>query len=609
MAARLLFLLVVLLVVWPASAQAGILTRSGDGKLLAYNGAAGEIDAFTLSFDLFNPTLVLFVPLAEAAGESEITFAPGSGCGPSAGSGEVQCTIGTIERVQFDLGDGDDRVLISSFDPTDPAADFPKPVTIIGGDGADTLTGGPKDDLIIGGNGPDILFGDPGIGSSGNDDLHGDPGRDTLDGGGGADHLQGGGGFDLADYRIRGSQAVEVTLDGQANDGNPLLPERDNVHVDVEDVRGTNGADRLVGSSLANQLSGGPGGDQIDGGGGQDMMLGEEGNDTLLGRDGNGERVDCGEGTDFAFVDEIDEIGACEASDRSAALQPDGDRDGAAKPVDCDDADANVRPGATDAPGNGRDEDCDGADAIDLDVDKDGSLRTFDCDDFNAGARPGGREQPGNLVDEDCSGRADPLQEIRVAVQNGWLAGATTRARTLRVRGAPVGATVSVRCSGRGCPRTLPRAVVVSREDQVVSMLGNLRRARLRSGAVVEIRVTKDGSIGQAHRYRIRRARVRRASRCAWRRAPRGASDAEASAPRRGRRHPAAARGRERRASGRCSPAASCTTRPTPATTTSSTASSTTRSTRRSFFTALRAATRASRNRSPSAGSTARARR
>ncbi len=393
-------------------------------------------------------------------------------------------------------------------DFTDTDLRLPLPLTLNGGDGADTITGGPKGDIIRGGPGPDMLFGDPPTGTAGNDELHGDEGRDTLDGGRGGDHLHGEGGFDLADYRLRGTEGVEVLLDDLANDGDPAIPEKDNVHVDVEDVRGSSGPDLLAGSGLANQLSGGPGGDQIIGGGGQDMLIGEEGNDTLLGRDGNGERVDCAEGIDVAFVDEIDELGACETIERSAELQPDGDKDGVSKPVDCDDADAAVRPGAEDKPGNGRDENCDGADAIDLDVDRDGSSRPFDCDDFNAGVRPGGRELPGNGVDEDCSGRADPLQQIQVAVQNAWLAGATTRARTLRVRGAPVGATVSIRCSGRGCPRTLARAVVVGREDQAVSMLGTLRRARLRPGAAVEIRVVKDGSIGQTVRFPIRRRRV-----------------------------------------------------------------------------------------------------
>ena len=52
-------------------------------------------------------------------------------------------------------------------------------------------------------------------------------------------------------------------------------------------------------------------------------------------------------------------------------------------PADCNDADAAIRPGASEVIDNGIDEDCSGADTEDLDRDADGSARPADCNDAN----------------------------------------------------------------------------------------------------------------------------------------------------------------------------------------------------------------------------------
>lgn len=85
---------------------------------------------------------------------------------------------------------------------------------------------------------------------------------------------------------------------------------------------------------------------------------------------------------------------------------------------DCDDSRSSVNPGATERPGNGRDEDCDGRDGPDHDGD--GYISTDlggeDCNDNDPNIRPGVMDSHDadndgydvkDGIDDDCDGRAD----------------------------------------------------------------------------------------------------------------------------------------------------------------------------------------------------------
>jgi hypothetical protein len=303
-----------------------------------------------------------------------------------------------------------------------------------------------------------------------------------------------------------GLVTVTVTLDDLPGDG--PAGENDNIHSDVEDIVGTVGTDVITGGTGGNIIDGFDGNDVLSGGAGADLLRGGDDNDVITSRDGLAELVDCGSGDDTVIADDSDVTDGCEHEQRSSLLQTDVDTDGVARPLDCDDRDAAIRPGATDVLDDGIDQNCDGVDATDLDRDRDGFPRPLDCDDADPRAHPGAREKRGNRSDEDCSGRANPFAVITNGVPNAWLTqGSITRNLRLGVRDVRRRTTVQLRCRGAGCPFA-EKTRRVKRRTRLLNLHPLLAGASLRAGAVLELRITRPGAIGKVVRYRMRSGAV-----------------------------------------------------------------------------------------------------
>jgi hypothetical protein len=324
-------------------------------------------------------------------------------------------------------------------------------------------------------------------GEAGNDDLSGYTGFDILDGGadddllsplGAGDQVAGGTGTDTVRYGGYADPVV-VTLDGVNDDGK--AGESQNVAADVENITGGTGADDLSGSAAANVLRGGEGGDTLQGAGGADQLFGEGGDDTLRSRDGVADAVDCGPGNDTAVVDPLDTVDA----DCETVQLPDNDGDGVTQPLDCNDANPAIKPGATEIAGDGIDQDCSGAD-----LPKAGGPGPVDPDPADP-----------DPVDPKP---ADPERVDARMLARWGLGKRATVIFQFDVKDIPAGGKVSMRCKGKGCPF---KRRTVEPKGSTAKLGKHFKDARLKPGTTLEVRVTAPGMVGKVVRYTFRSKR------------------------------------------------------------------------------------------------------
>jgi Ca2+-binding RTX toxin-like protein len=137
----------------------------------------------------------------------------------------------------------------------------------------ENITGSSYDDVLIG--------------NALRNTLNGLGGNDLLIGNGGDDILDGGDGIDTVSYRRSfNSVNLGVSVDlsqGTAFDGIDGLDTLRN----IENIIGSQFADRLIGNEQANTILGGDGNDIIEGKEGNDRLFGENGNDEIYGGSGN----------------------------------------------------------------------------------------------------------------------------------------------------------------------------------------------------------------------------------------------------------------------------------------------------------------------------------
>ncbi len=187
-------------------------------------------------------------------------------------------------------------------------------------------------------------------------------------------------------------------------------------------------------------------------------------------------------------------------------LDGDGILSAAAGGGDCNDENPAIRPGAADPTSDGVDQNCDGRDP--RDDDRDGVLAPpdgSDCNDANAAIRPGALEIAANAVDENCDGVAG-LGRVNATIQFGFDRVKCTPSRCRGVKltkyvvlAIPAGATVTLRCTGNGCPFAVKRSTL-SKATPRLSRLALFKKRTLRKGVVLVLTVTAPHQVGAVKR-------------------------------------------------------------------------------------------------------------
>jgi hypothetical protein len=145
-----------------------------------------------------------------------------------------------------------------------------------------------------------------------------------------------------------------------------------------------------------------------------------------------------------------------------------------------------------------------------VDADRDNVSPPVDCDDFNSRVYPGAPEVPSDGIDQDCNGadtagRVGGVVAIRYRFSRRY-----TRVTRLAVSEAPAGATVTVRCRGgkrKHCPK---HRTYVTNAKGKASMTRMFRKRRLRPGARITVAISTPNTIAKVKRYKIRRGKAPR---------------------------------------------------------------------------------------------------
>jgi len=177
-----------------------------------------------------------------------------------------------VERAILIGGPGDDRLDASAFTAG--------PVTLLGGDGDDTLNGDDGDNRIVPLGGHDTIGGGGGnVAGRGGDD------RLVADDGGATDEYDGGDGNEAFDLS-QDPSITRSTLNLQAGNGSIGVGGPGGLTLilaGLENVLGSDGDDEIIGDAGDNRIDARAGNDTNAGGDGSDLLDGNAGSDVIVG--------------------------------------------------------------------------------------------------------------------------------------------------------------------------------------------------------------------------------------------------------------------------------------------------------------------------------------
>jgi hypothetical protein len=256
---------------------------------------------------------------------------------------------------------------------------------------------------------------------------------------------------------------------------------------------GTAGDDTLSGLAGNDRLRGGPGDDLLDGGPGQDDLAGGPGRDAATYGQApavtvtlNGLADDGPAGERDNVHGDVEDVYGGAADDRLVGSAGANALDGAAG------ADALTGGGGADDLFGGI-----GDDRLDA---RDGFVDRVDC---GAGADVAIVDERDRTTGCEIVDRRPAIPRVEFTLGYEWAFGtAYTFASRLQFDAlSPRRASVTVHCTGPGCPARLRRGARASTSNLKRLVVGR----RLRPGARLEIHVNANGHVGRVARFRIRR--------------------------------------------------------------------------------------------------------